>query len=97
MIAGLSHLFCDERLRELGLHILEKRRLRKNLIYVYKCLKGRHKEDGAVFFQVMLSGRSEEYSSGYKLEYRTFALSNKEHFFTVWLIELRNLSHLRVL
>lgn len=92
MIAGLNHLFCDGRLRELGLISVENRRLRRNLIYVYKCLKGRYKEDGAVFFQVMLSGRSEEYSNGYKLEYRMFLLSNKEHIFTVWLTELQNLS-----
>ena len=78
---GVEHLPYEERLRELGLFSLEKRRLRGDLIHVYKYVKGECCEDGARLFSVMASKRTR--GDWLQMKHITFHPSPGKHFFTV--------------
>ena len=58
MIRGLEHLSYEERLRDLGLFSLEKRRLWGDLIVAFQYLKGAYKQEGERLFMRLDSDRT---------------------------------------
>lgn len=73
IIEELKHISYEERLRELGLFSLEKRKLTENLNNVYKYLKRRLQR---VWIQSLSSGVHWKW---HKLEHKKFHLNMRKH------------------
>jgi len=72
MIKGLEHLSCEERLRELGLFSLEKRRLWRDFIVAIQYLRGACEQDGDWLFTQADSDKTR--GNGFKLKGERFRL-----------------------
>jgi len=80
MFRGLKHLLYAERLRELGLFSLQKKRLQGDLSVAFQYLKGASKKDGDKLFSKACYNRIR--GNGFKLREGTFRLDIRKKCFT---------------
>ncbi|KFQ71411.1 hypothetical protein N335_01502, partial [Phaethon lepturus] len=81
MIWGMEHISYADRLRELGLFSLQKRRLWRDLIAAFQYLKGAYKKDGDRLFSRVCCDRTR--GNGFKLKESRFRLDLKKKLFTM--------------
>ena len=80
MMRGLEYLSSEKRLRELGLFILEKRRLWGDLTVAFQYLKGVYKQEAEWLFTRVDSDRTR--ANDFKLRTGRFRLDVRRTFFT---------------
>ncbi|KAK4826801.1 hypothetical protein QYF61_011609 [Mycteria americana] len=81
MVRGLEPLCYGERLRELGLFSLEKRRLWGDLLVAFQYLKGADKKDGERLFTKACSNRTR--GKSFKLTEGRVRMDIRKTFFTM--------------
>jgi len=85
MIRGLQYLSYEDRLKELGLSSLEKRRLWRDLIAASQYLKGAYWKDGEGLFTRVCSDGTR--GGDCKLKEGRFTLAIRKKFFTMRVVK----------
>jgi len=81
VMRGMEHLCYEERLRELGLFSLQKRRLWRDLTPAFQYLKGGYKKAGEGLFTRAWSDRTR--GNGFRLKECRFRLDIRKKCFTM--------------
>ena len=85
MIRVLEHLSYEEKLRDLGLSRLEKRKLQGHLIVAFQYLKAVYRKDGNNLFSKACCDRTR--SNGFKVREGRFRLDIRKKFFTMRVVK----------
>lgn len=85
IISGSEHVSYEERLRELGLFNLEKRRLRGDLLEAFQYLKRAYKIDGDRLFSTSCCNRARV--NCFKLKEGRFSLDMRNNFFMMMVVK----------
>ncbi|KFQ82220.1 hypothetical protein N335_01319, partial [Phaethon lepturus] len=85
MIRGMDNLSCEDRLRQLGLFSLEKRRLQGDLIAAFQYFKGACKKDGDRLFSRACGSRTG--GNVFKLKEGRFRLDVRKTFFSMRVVK----------
>ncbi|KAE8603301.1 hypothetical protein XENTR_v10014290 [Xenopus tropicalis] len=88
LVKGMEDLNYEVRLLRLRLFSLEKRRLRGDMITLYKYIRGDYRQLGDVLFSHKNNQRTRGHS--FRLEERSFHLKQRRWFFTVRAVRLWN-------